>query len=109
MGTKAMEVVWSRGLLTKGLMLCHGIGGNIYMQLLAAKLTGEKRYLHRALQFARYVAKTPELHDVSLMRIPTPSPFMFWTGSWESAVMWASDLAANAQTPEKAAMPMWEL
>lgn len=107
--TKALEVVWSRGLLTKGLMLCHGIGGNIYMQLFAAKMTGETKYVHRALQFVRFIAKTPELHDVNLMRIPTPSPFMFWTGSWTSAVMWASDLAANSQEPGKAAMPMWEM
>ena len=28
--TKALECIWQKGLLTKGLMNCHGIGGNTY-------------------------------------------------------------------------------
>mmetsp|Transcript_115705 Transcript_115705/g.338420 ORF Transcript_115705/g.338420 Transcript_115705/m.338420 type:complete len:496 (-) Transcript_115705:55-1542(-) len=107
--TKALDVVWKRGLLTKGLMLCHGIGGNIYMQLLAAKLTGKKMYLHRALQFVRFVSEHAVLHEVEQMRVVTPSPFLFWIGSWESAIMWASDLVAHANEPGHSAMPMFEL
>jgi hypothetical protein len=35
---KAAECAWQRGLLTEGLMLCHGITGNTYMQLRLAGL-----------------------------------------------------------------------
>ena len=53
----AADCVWERGLVVKGLMLCHGISGNTYMQLLMHKATKDDKYLYRALQFQRYVSK----------------------------------------------------
>jgi hypothetical protein len=64
---RAADCTWERGLLTKGLQLCHGISGNTYMQLhLASRLQAlaaspfaaelglpgfdPSRYVFRALQ-----------------------------------------------------------
>ena len=71
---RAMECTWARGLLTKGLMNCHGIGGNTYMQLFMHKQTRDPKYLWRALQFQRFVAAHPILWDPEQMRVVTPSP-----------------------------------
>mmetsp|Transcript_23562 Transcript_23562/g.60231 ORF Transcript_23562/g.60231 Transcript_23562/m.60231 type:complete len:229 (+) Transcript_23562:3-689(+) len=86
---RALECTWQRGLLLKGLMSCHGIGGNTWMQTFAAKMTGEPRYLYRALAFQQIVLDTPLLSDVEQMRQPQPlpdGPWQFWTGSIESAI-----------------------
>jgi len=69
----AGEAVWSKGLLFKGPGLCHGISGKIpfihvdysfddisilivvgngYVFLALYRATRDKRYLHRAVQFA---------------------------------------------------------
>lgn len=34
------EVVWKRGLLTKGYGLCHGVSGNTYTFISLYQLTG---------------------------------------------------------------------
>lgn len=93
---KAADCTWERGIVTKGLMLCHGITGNSYMQLYLYKITGDKQYLYRGIAFQEFVSQTPDLYDVDLMRKPTPSPYYFFPGSYESAVMIWSDLIANA-------------
>jgi len=89
---KAADCVWDRGILTKGLMLCHGITGNTYMQAHLYAQTGDLKYLYRALAFQSFLSNKPELYDVDKMRIPTPSPYMFFAGSYESAVMLWMDL-----------------
>ena len=50
----ASEVVWRRGLLRKGVGLCHGLSGNAYpfLQLYAA--TQNEVHLRRAYHFARF-------------------------------------------------------
>jgi hypothetical protein len=48
------EVVWARGLLRKGVGLCHGISGNAYVFLYLFRSTRGDDYLHRALAFARF-------------------------------------------------------
>lgn len=62
----AAEVVWQRGLLTKGLGLCHGVAGNGYAFLTLHRATDDPRWHHAALSFARFML-TEEgraLHDV---------------------------------------------
>ena len=74
-----------------------------------AKATGDDRYLFRALQFQRYVARTPELYDPEHgMRVVTPNPYAFWTGSFESAVAYWADFVAFAREPARASMPLFE-
>ena len=49
----AADVVWQRGLLRKGYGLCHGTAGNGYVFLHLFRLTGEQKWLHRAIQVDR--------------------------------------------------------
>ena len=52
---EAGEVTWVRGLLkTKGPGLCHGIPGNGAAFLALYRATKSKKYLHRALHFAKF-------------------------------------------------------
>ncbi len=48
----AADVVWTRGLLTKGNGLCHGVAGNAYCFLSLYRAAGNDIYLHRARVFA---------------------------------------------------------
>eukprot|EP01090_Pellita_catalonica_P005836 TRINITY_DN16057_c0_g1_i1.p1 TRINITY_DN16057_c0_g1~~TRINITY_DN16057_c0_g1_i1.p1 ORF type:complete len:466 (-),score=43.48 TRINITY_DN16057_c0_g1_i1:35-1432(-) len=103
---RAADCVWERGLLTKGLMLGHGISGNTYMFLNMYKLTQNKKYLYRAIKFQEYVLTHPGLSEVSEMRKPTPTPFMFFVGSYGSAVVLWSDMLYDI---ENASMPGFEV
>ena len=71
-----------------------GIGGNTWMQLYAARVTGDPKYLYRALSFQQTVLANPLLSDLKQMRQPQPlpdGPWQFWTGSIESAIeLWTS-------------------
>ena len=49
---RAAEQVWERGLLLKGLSLCHGLAGNAYAFLALARWTGDDVQLARAHAFA---------------------------------------------------------
>lgn len=119
---KAADCTWSRGIVTKGLMLCHGISGNTYMQLHSAKILADlasadaaafgdvdfRKYQYRALQFQRFVMQTPDLWEPDLMRQPTPNPYYFYTSSYESAVALWQDLLAHQDAPlEVAGMPAY--
>ena len=47
---KCGEVIWERGLLLKGLGLCHGTAGNAYSLLSLYQSTGRDYHLHRAIK-----------------------------------------------------------
>ena len=111
---KAAECAWERGLLTKGLMMCHGIGGNTYMQLRLAGLLARvqaaaagaalpafdpPKYTWRALQFQQFVMATPEVSDPALMRYPTPNPYAFYVASFESGAYVFNDLLKHRDDP----------
>lgn len=105
---KALDCTWRRGLILKGLMNCHGIGGNTWMQLHAAKVTGDLKYVHRALRFQETVLGTPLLSALDQMRQPQPlpdGPWIFWTGSVESAIELWTDLLHRA--PANVSMTGW--
>eukprot|EP00005_Dracoamoeba_jomungandri_P000891 CAMPEP_0174251796 /NCGR_PEP_ID=MMETSP0439-20130205/1507_1 /TAXON_ID=0 /ORGANISM="Stereomyxa ramosa, Strain Chinc5" /LENGTH=436 /DNA_ID=CAMNT_0015332211 /DNA_START=53 /DNA_END=1363 /DNA_ORIENTATION=- len=48
---EASDVVWERGLLKKGLGLCHGISGNAYLFFYLYTITNEEKYLYRLQKF----------------------------------------------------------
>nr|CDS26702.1 WD repeat containing protein 68 [Hymenolepis microstoma] len=50
------EVIWERGLLTKGCGLCHGSAGSGYALLSLYKHTGDMKYLQRAAAVALWCA-----------------------------------------------------
>lgn len=59
------KVIWERGLLRKGLGLCHGIPGNAYCFLQLYKHTNDDLWLKAAIYFAKFaIEKIPELKDV---------------------------------------------
>eukprot|EP00051_Salpingoeca_urceolata_P021227 m.330079 g.330079 ORF g.330079 m.330079 type:complete len:632 (+) comp19759_c1_seq17:161-2056(+) len=47
----AGDCVWRRGLLRKGLGVCHGIAGSMLALLTLYRTTGVRRHLYRALRF----------------------------------------------------------
>lgn len=50
---RSSDVVWKRGLLTKGNGICHGVAGNGYAFLALRKAdAADGRHLHRARIFA---------------------------------------------------------
>ena len=49
--------VWQRGLLKKGLGLCHGIAGNGYAFLSAYRATSDASFLQQAQAFGLYSAE----------------------------------------------------
>ncbi|WWC93958.1 hypothetical protein V866_000796 [Kwoniella sp. B9012] len=49
---RAGEVVWEKGLLRKGVGLCHGISGNAFALGALCDLTGDIKWLHRTRAFA---------------------------------------------------------
>lgn len=62
----AGEDIWRRGLLKKGVGLCHGICGNGYALLALARATGEARWLSAAQAFALHAAR----HWEQLAEVP---------------------------------------
>eukprot|EP01069_Polyplicarium_translucidae_P007304 Polyplicarium_translucidae@DN3087_c0_g1_i12.p1 len=59
------DVVWRRGLLRKGVGLCHGIAGNGYCFLAMHKATGDRQWARRAMRFAEFGrANLDTLRDV---------------------------------------------
>jgi hypothetical protein len=52
----AGRVTWERGLLRKGLGLCHGVAGNGYALLSLYRATKDVLWLHRAVQLGLFAA-----------------------------------------------------
>ncbi|XP_026817792.1 lanC-like protein 2 [Rhopalosiphum maidis] len=52
------NIVWQRGLLTKGYGLCHGVSGNSYAFISLFQLTGKAKYLYRAARFVDWCLTT---------------------------------------------------
>ena len=50
LASSAGDVVWERGLLTKGYGLCHGTAGNGYVFLNLYHATNDQKWLHRAIK-----------------------------------------------------------
>ncbi|CAJ1930875.1 unnamed protein product [Cylindrotheca closterium] len=74
----AVQTLWNRGLLKKGLGLCHGIAGNGFVLLrLSHALEGDEQNLwyHRALQYASFGMA----HYDRLKEIPD-QPFSLYEG-----------------------------
>ena len=51
---EAAATIWERGLLKKGFGLCHGVAGNAYALLYVHQTLGDKSFLFRAAQYAKY-------------------------------------------------------
>ena len=60
---RSAENVWQRGLLKKGLGLCHGISGNGYAFLSAYRATQNVTFYQQAQAFGLYAAQVRPLVD----------------------------------------------
>jgi len=98
----ASNCTWMRGILTKGLMLCHGVSGNTYQFLYMYNALQNPKYLWRAIKFQEYALSTPILTNPAIMRVPTPSPYAMFDGSYCGAIAIWSDMLtsiSNAHMP----------
>ena len=93
----AQDCVWRRGLLTKGLQNCHGMTGNVYTMLIAHQITGDPRYLWRAMMFVEFIVSQPSLSEPEFMRKVTPDSvtYTFWPASFQSSIMLWTDILTN--------------
>ena len=99
---RALEMTWTRGLLFKGLMNCHGWWQYV-MQLYAARMTGDAKYLPRPRVPACCARHAAALRPTSNASASARArwPWQFWTGSVESAVeLWGDLLSAGRNASE---------
>ncbi len=62
--------IWQRGLLTKGVGLCHGISGNALVFVQCFFATGNLLWLDRAVAFAKFAVSQCPSKDSSLVVSP---------------------------------------
>ena len=62
---RALDVIWNRGVIKKGLGLCHGIAGNAYAFLMMYKYTKEDKHLYRAFKMAELMQSDGVLEAVA--------------------------------------------
>ncbi|XP_033635990.1 lanC-like protein 3 [Asterias rubens] len=97
---KCSEITWTKGLLKKGPGICHGVAGNGYVFLLMYRLTGEKKYLHQALQFASFMEEKKFRKEAS-----TPdTPYSLFEG-YAGTICFLADL----MQPDKAEFPFFNV
>ncbi|CAD7698222.1 unnamed protein product [Ostreobium quekettii] len=87
---RASDDVWRRGLLTKGLGLCHGMAGNGYSFLSLYRATGDIRELSRARAFAECMADNWK----NLVDIPD-RPMSLYEGLAGAVCFWVDVLNAE--------------
>ena len=87
------EVVWQRGLLKKGVGICHGVSGNGYYFLYLHRYTRDPKHLHRALQFAEF-AVSPKCRTEAWPE--TSKPYSLFNGL-SGAVCYFGDLLPGTQ------------
>ena len=56
------NLIWAKGLLKKGLGLCHGVAGSGYALLCLYRQTRDKLWLYRAMMFALKICGDTQLH-----------------------------------------------
>ncbi|KAI6659020.1 LanC-like protein 2 [Oopsacas minuta] len=94
----AADVTWTRGLLTKGHNLCHGVSGNAYAFLSLFRHTHDSKYLRQARAFAEWIMDREDTEG-------TPdNPFSLFEGL-------AGELyfLADMIDPMKSAFPCFEI
>eukprot|EP00798_Chlamydomonas_sp_ICE-L_P017002 gene17002-23280_t len=101
---KAGQQVWERGILKKGLGLCHGISGNAYALLALYRATGDPTHLHRAQKLALLSARNwRKLYG-------TPDrPMSLYEGLCGAMCLWSSILAPSGQVSKAGGLPGYEL
>ena len=101
---EAAEVVWRRGLLKKGVGLCHGIGGNGYVFLALYEQTQDEVHLRRAYHFVHFALSQ---HRDRLFSQPD-QPFSLYNGQ-AGFVCFAVDMEQSKTEGVTSSFPGYEL
>lgn len=96
---KCGDVVWRRGLLTKGYSICHGVAGNAYTFLVLYQLTGDFKHLYQACKFAEWCMSYGKQQHLTPDR-----PLSLFEG-----VSGAIYFLVDIQDPKQAKFPAFEL
>ena len=92
------NVVWKRGLLRKGVGLCHGISGNAYALLALVRATKDQIWIQRAEFFADFCLKNLD----RLKHVPD-RPYSVYEGMGGLAL-----LLMELADPMSAAFPLYD-
>ncbi len=76
---RAAAVVYERGLLRKGVGLCHGIGGNALVLLEVHRITRDPKWLHACWHFVEFALDRTATPDARLLLEPD-DPLSFLNG-----------------------------
>jgi hypothetical protein len=98
--TSAADVIWERGLLRKGVGMCHGISGNAMPFLALYQATGNKQFLYKAGVFADFMLNNAEV----TLEAPSDSPYSY-SGGLVGAALFLSSLLI----PSAAKFPGWDI
>ncbi|KAI8822003.1 uncharacterized protein EV422DRAFT_566431 [Fimicolochytrium jonesii] len=90
---KAGELVWKKGLLRKGVGLCHGISGNAYAFIDLYHATGDPEWMRRALHFACVIEQWQTLTYAQHELNEPDHPYSLFEGL-AGALYFAADLVA---------------
>ena len=95
----ALDVVWPRGLLYKGVGLCHGISGNAYAFLAIGREDEDDASFQSK---AKYFANFALMHLAVLENVPD-EPYSLYEG-----LSGLCCLAMDLSCPERARFPLYE-
>ncbi|XP_066908464.1 lanC-like protein 2 [Halyomorpha halys] len=96
---EAGDVVWERGLISKGYSICHGVAGNAYSFLALYNVTKEPKYLYRAACFADWCTQYPKHQGMAPDR-----PYSLYEG-----IAGISYFLTDLLDPENSAFPGYAL
>ncbi|TPX58144.1 hypothetical protein SpCBS45565_g08072 [Spizellomyces sp. 'palustris'] len=92
----AADVVWEKGLLRKGVGLCHGISGNAYVFLHLYLLTNERLFWDRAVKFAEFILQWEDLTRRHVLLVPD-HPWSLFEGLGGAVMLWNDILEISSE------------
>ena len=108
--TRGGELVYARGLLHKGVGLCHGISGSVYSLLAVADVLDDhmhEEWFMRAIHLAHLACAYEKLTSEGKMGTPD-KPYSLYEGVAGMCCAWADVLdGLGANERSRAAMPAY--
>ena len=113
-GLRAMNSTWQRGLLTKGTMFCHGIGGNVNMFWEAGyflNAMGEIELSNQALWRAKqFILWTLNWDNINATRIyDSNEGYSMYQGNFALPMLYIQTLQTSWPLSEPVCHPGWNL
>ena len=113
-GLRAMNSTWDRGLLTKGTMFCHGIGGNINMLWEAGYFLlsmGQTELSNQAFYRAKqYILWTLNWNNINATRIyDSNEGYSMYQGNFAMPMIYIQALQSGWPNQIPVGQPGWNL